>query len=224
MKVSIIVPVVNEAGNIRNLADMLQKLEGCGEIIFVDGGSTDNTLELIPSGCMTASSEKGRGKQMNIGAELASGDILLFLHCDSLLAGDALVNVQRAVEGGFAGGCFTMKFDRKHWLLSVIAHLSNLRARLFGIIFGDQGLFIRRDIFQAMGGFAEIPIMEDLEFSLRLRKAGKTKQLRDTIVTSARRFEKGGILRTILLMHKMKIMYWMGKSPEELYRIYKNVR
>jgi len=224
MKVSIIVPVLNEADNIYNLVDMLQRLEGDKEVIIVDGGSTDGTLQLIPDSFITVNSEKGRGRQLNKGAAAATGDIFLFLHCDSLLEADVLEKVQRVIESGCVGGCFTMKFDRKNWLLSIIAYLSNLRVKIFGIIFGDQGMFVKKDVFQSLGGFADIPIMEDLEFSGRLRKAGKVKQLKERIVTSARRFEKGGIIRTMLFMHKMKIMYWMGKSPEELYLLYKNVR
>jgi len=224
MKVSIIVPVLNEAGNICNLVDMLQKLEGDKEVIIVDGGSTDGTLQHIPDSFITVNSERGRGRQLNKGAAAATGDILLFLHCDSILEEDVLQKVQDVIKAGYVGGCFTMKFDRKNWMLSIIAYLSNLRVKITGVIFGDQGMFVRNDIFQSLGGFADIPIMEDMEFSGRLKKAGKIKQLNERIVTSARRFEKGGIIKTMLFMHKMKIMYWMGKSPEELYLLYKNVR
>ncbi|HYF84628.1 MAG TPA: TIGR04283 family arsenosugar biosynthesis glycosyltransferase [Clostridia bacterium] len=224
MKTSIIIPILNESKSICKLVEMLKELKGDKEVIFVDGGSKDGTQELIPSNYIAISSDIGRGIQMNKGAEHATGDVLLFLHCDSILERNALKSVQEAIASGFAAGCFTMKFDKKQWLLSIIAYLSNLRVKLFGIIFGDQGMFVRKDIFHSTGGFLYIPIMEDMEFSNRLRKAVKIKLLKNTIVTSARRFEKKGILRTILFMHRMKILYWLGKSPEELYQIYKDVR
>ena len=224
MKISIIIPVLNESNRILTLIEMLAEIEGDKEIIFADGGSEDDTLELIPSNCITVNSSRGRGQQMNKGAEHAAGDVLLFLHCDSILGKDAVRSIQTAIESGFSGGCFTMKFDKRQWLLSIIAYLSNLRVNLLGIIFGDQGMFIRKEIFQSLGGFPDIPIMEDIEFSNKLRKSGRIKQLKNIIVTAARRFEKKGTLRTILFMHKMKILYWMGRSPEELYLRYKSVR
>lgn len=224
MRISIIIPVLNESKNIDRMIEMLEQLDGDKELIFVDGGSTDATKELIPPAYMVVSTEPGRGRQLNKGAECATGDVMLFLHCDSILGSNGLRSIEEAAAAGYQAGCFSMSFDSKHWLLSIIAYLSNCRARLLGIIFGDQGMFVTKDLFQSLGGFSDIPIMEDLEFSGRLRKAAKLKQLKDTIVTSARRFERKGILRTILFMHKMKLLYWMRKSPEELYRIYRNVR
>ena len=224
MKISIIVPILNESKGIQKLTAMLEELEGEKEVIFVDGGSVDGTRELILPAYTVISSEPGRGKQMNKGAEHAGGDVLLFLHCDSVLEKGALKSVEEAMAAGCKSGCFTMKFDSNKWLLLLIAYLSNLRVRLAGIVFGDQGMFIRKDIFMGMGGFADIPIMEDLEFSGRLRRSIKPKQLENVIVTSARRFEKNGVMRTIFFMHKMKILYWMGKNPEDLNRIYRNVR
>lgn len=224
MKLSIIVPILNEVQNIPAITAMLKDINAAHEVIFVDGGSTDGTLVLLPKEFRLVHSPRGRGLQLNKGAAAAQGDVLLFLHCDSILSREAIDLIPKAIETGCMGGCFSLSFDKKGMLLGLIAYLSNLRVRLLRVMFGDQGIFIKRDVFEQLGGFPEIPIMEDLEFSLRLRKIGKVALIKDKIITSPRRFEKNGVLRTILFMHKMKLLYFLGVDPAELARIYKNVR
>jgi rSAM/selenodomain-associated transferase 2 len=224
LKTSIIIPILNEARGIGAAVDRLKSIKNVYEVIFVDGGSTDGTLEIIPKEFKIVDSPRGRGMQLNKGASTAHGDVLLFLHCDSILSKDAVQAISKAINQGFEGGCFSLQFDQSGALLALIARLSNLRVKLLRVMFGDQGIFIKREVFERLGGFPEIPIMEDLEFSLKLRKQCKIIQVKDKIITSARRFEKNGVLRTIMFMHKMKLLYFMGRSPEELYQIYKNVR
>lgn len=224
MKASIIVPILNESQSIGAAIDMIRNIKNIYEVIFVDGGSTDGTLDIIPKEIKIVHSPRGRGMQLNKGAAAARGDVLLFLHCDSWLNKDAITSITEVLEQGFAGGCFSLEFDKKGTLLGLIAFLSNLRVKLLSVMFGDQGIFIKRDVFEKLGGFPEIPIMEDLAFSLKLKQLYKITQVEGKITTSARRFEKNGVWRTIMFMHKMKLLYFLGRSPEELYRIYKNVR
>ena len=218
------IPVLNEEKTIQRTIKMLEELEGDREVVFVDGGSTDGTTRLIPAHYKQVKSPKGRALQMNAGAKYATGEILLFLHSDSLLGADSLHRIAECIKAGYDGGCFAMMFSTRGFMLNTISFLSNLRVRLLRVMFGDQCIFVKKDVFESLGGFPEIQLMEDLEFSLKLRRHGKIKQLRAKVITSARRFEKNGILRTMLLMHKLKILYFMGVSPEKLNRMYRNVR
>jgi rSAM/selenodomain-associated transferase 2 len=224
LKVSVIIPILNEIESIGEMMAMLKNIEDIHEIIFADGGSIDGTLDLITSEFKLVRSERGRGIQLNKGAEAASGDVLLFLHCDSVLSKDAIRYIDESLQQGYVGGCFSLAFNKKGFLLDLIAYLSNLRVKLLKVMFGDQGIFIKKEVFDQLGGFPEIPIMEDLEFSLKFKKSARIKQVEGKIITSARRFEKNGVLKTIMFMHKMKLLYFLGKRPEELYNLYKNVR
>lgn len=225
VKISIIIPVLNEAENISRLIEMLCGLRGEKEILFVDGGSDDGTATRIPAAYRVLKSQRGRGIQMNAGAQCASGEILLFLHGDTHLDRDALEQIiEKGISRDYAAGCFSLTFDREGFLLKMIAFLSNMRVKTTKIMFGDQGIFVKREIFEELGGFLDIPLMEDLEFSRRLKRRGRIIQLKTPITTSARRFERMGTLKTILLMHKLKILYFLGETPEKLQALYRNVR
>ena len=230
MTISVIIPTLNEEKSLpRTLACL--SASAFSEIIIVDGGSTDDTLGIAREFCAGTANARvitapqGRARQMNEGAKASQGDILLFLHADTQLPAQA----GRIVESSLAkrnavGGRFNVRFDNPSVWGRVISSLMNHRSRLTGIATGDQALFVRREVFELLGGFSEIPLMEDIEFSSRLQQAGRTVALRDTVVTSFRRWDTQGPLRTILLMWTLRFLYWAGVSPHRLARVYRLVR
>ncbi|MEY7999927.1 TIGR04283 family arsenosugar biosynthesis glycosyltransferase [Clostridium sp. Mt-5] len=224
--VSIIIPVLNEEKKLKNFLTILESIKGEKEIILVDGKSTDNTASIAGSKyTKVLFSERGRSKQMNKGAKYAEGNVLWFLHADSIVDPNSINYIEKAIEDKNIGGGFSLYFyDFNTLFMRYISKTSNIRAEKFGIYFGDQGLFIRKDIFEKLGGYADIDIMEDLELSLRLRKMGKMKLLRYGIGTSARRFKNSGPIRTHILMHKLRILYFLGVSPEKLNKMYREAR
>lgn len=173
--ISLIVPVLNEEKAIEALLAHLETLSGEKEIIVVDGGSADRTIEMIELAAERVSvaavieGPRGRGPQCDAGAARASGDTLLFVHADSRLEQDALARVERAVARGAAWGCFRLRFDDAHWAARAVAWASNLRARWRGVVFGDQGIFMTRELFGEVGGFPALPLMEDYQLSLNLK-------------------------------------------------------
>jgi len=223
--VSIIVPVLNEAKVIGLLLEHLLGLKGEHEIIVADGGSSDDTVAIASQYVKVISSERGRAKQMNAGAREAKGEVLLFLHADCRLPPKAIPAIEAALaDPAYVGGCFTLSLDEEGLIYKLIAWLARLRMRLTGRMTGDEGIFVRREIFERMGGFAEIALMEDWDFSGRLRTYGKVKQLPLKITASARRWKKWGIWRTFWLMQKLKLLYRLKVPPERLKRLYEDVR
>lgn len=222
MKISLILPVYNEIAAIDACLANLEALEGEAEILFADGGSTDGTVERL-AGRRVLRCPKGRARQMNLAARQARGDVLWFSHCDSLLPRDALAQIAEAVERGARFGCFHIGFDRPGLLMGCNAALSNLRSRLWRIAFGDQGIFMTREIFRQMGGFPDLPIMEDYELSRRMRRAGvPLRMLPGRIVTSGRRYRRP--LLTMWQMFYLRCLYRAGADIEEIARLYRDVR
>jgi len=168
---------------------------------------------------------RGRARQMNEGAKASGGEILLFLHADTQLPDDAKTMIDTTLaDHRMVGGRFDVRFDRPSTWGSIISRMMNWRSRLSGIATGDQALFVRRPIFEQMGGFADIPLMEDIDFSRRLKQKGATAALTATVTTSFRRWERHGPLRTLLLMWVLRFLYWIGVSPSHLIDWYKAVR
>lgn len=222
-KISIIVPVYNEAPAINKLIDNLEQFKDYCEIIFVDGGSDDGTDRIIEKKYkLFYSPKKGRSYQMNYGASLSKGNILLFLHADSLLPDDAPGQILKIIRRGYKVGCFKIKFDSKNILMKICGFMSNLRVRLRNIAFGDQGIFIIKSYFYKLGGFAEIPLMEDYQLSMDIKADRKKIALTKTkIETSERRFVKNGRLRTMIRMQRLQYMYRKGKDIDVIANLYK---
>jgi len=222
-RLTIIIPALNEA---RGIAATLQSLAGLRasghELIVVDGGSADGTADLVrPLVDRVLAAPAGRASQMNAGARIARGDVLLFLHADSLLPAGA----DRLVSDGLAAsgrdwGRFDLEIDGAHPLLRLVEAMMNWRSRLTGVCTGDQGLFVRRAAFEASGGFAAVELMEDIELCTRLRRISSPLVIRARILTSARRWEKHGVLRTIVLMWWLRLQYFAGVSPARLAKSY----
>lgn len=222
-RLSIIVPVLNEASGIAASLAALGPLRARGhEVIVVDGGSEDNTLALCAGRADTViDAPRGRARQMNAGATQAHGDVLLFLHADTTLPDQADACIARALMGGTQWGRFDVKIEGASAMFPLIAALMNLRSRWTGIATGDQAMFVRRELFQHVGGFPDQPLMEDVELSRRLRTNAKPSCLRECVLTSGRRWEHGGVWRTIVLMWQLRLRYWLGVSPEVLVRAYR---
>ncbi len=224
-KISVIIPVYNEEKIIKILEKQLEKLRDC-EIVLVDGGSSDNTVEILQKKYKVLKSKKGRAAQMNCGAKYSGGDILFFLHCDSIIPNNAVSEIRRVMKK-FRWGCFGIAFKSKKIIFNICKTASNIRANIGKIAFGDQGIFIDRDLFFEIGGFLEIPIMEDYQLSFDLKnrkdKMGMTKY---PIYTSHRRFKNTlkEQLTVMFLMNRMRKMYRDGVSPYKLSAIYKDVR
>lgn len=223
--ISIIVPVLNEEKSIESLLLDLLSLEGEKEVIVVDGGSSDKTVEKASRHTKVIHSPEGRANQMNEGAKFALGDILWFVHSDSKVNEKSLGFIEKAIQLGYSGGGFSLQFyDYNTLFMRYLAKTSNLRAKFLRLIFGDQGIFIKRNVFEDLGGYPDIELMEDWELSKKLYKTGKVKILDLSIGTSARRFESGGQLKTLLLMHKIKFLYMLGVPSSKLRQIYREAR
>jgi rSAM/selenodomain-associated transferase 2 len=222
---SIIVPVLDEAAGIEACLRALAPHRAAGaEVIVVDGGSRDGTVERArPLADRLLAGEPGRARQMNLGAAQAAGDTLLFLHADTTLPPRAPALIATALAGGTsAWGRFDVHIVGRSALLPMVAALMTLRSRLTGIATGDQAIFVRHSAFDAIGGFPEQPLMEDVEISRRLkRRFGRPACLRACVRTSGRRWDGRGPWRTIFLMWRLRFLYWRGTSPERLARLYR---
>jgi len=220
MKLSVVIPALNEAAQIGACLQALAPLRSRGhEVIVADGGSDDGTLALARALCdRVVAAPRGRASQMNAGARAASGDVLLFLHADTKLPRGADELIVSSLQA-HSWGRFDVEIDSGHSLLKVVACAMNLRSRLTGIATGDQAIFVRRDAF---GGFPEIALMEDIAFSKAMKRRGPPACLCARVATSGRRWERRGVLRTIVLMWRLRLMYFFGAHPEDLARLYRN--
>jgi rSAM/selenodomain-associated transferase 2 len=220
---SVIIPCLNEAENIAETLQALAPLRARGaEIVVVDGGSADNTTDIArPLADQVISAPRGRAVQMNAGAAQARGDLLLFLHADCRLpaAADGVIvdGLNRARK---TWGRFDVTLSGRHPLLRVVGAMMNLRSRATGVATGDQGIFVTRSLFEAAGRYPEIALMEDIALTKKLKSFGQPLALRHRIIASGRRWEKHGVLRTILLMWWLRFQYWLGADPNKLAERY----
>jgi rSAM/selenodomain-associated transferase 2 len=242
LTIAVIIPVLNEAKVIgRTLAHTASL--GFDDLVVVDGGSSDQTRSIVesfatplqtapfgappvpPASIRLLSASPGRARQLNAGAATGRCDVLLFLHADTHLPPDARHAVTEALsDRACIGGRFNVRFDSDRLSARIIETMMNLRSRLSGIATGDQVLFVRREVFERIGGFADIPLMEDIELTRRLKRTGHLAPLTECVVTSFRRWEQNGPLRTILLMWTLRFLYWIGVSPHRLQHFYAMVR
>jgi len=220
-RLTIVVPVLNEAAIIAAALAALAPLRARGaEIIVADGGSHDGTAQLAgPFADRVITVPRGRGAPMNAGAALGTGDALLFLHADTALPEDADRLIDAALARG-AWGRFDLRIAGRHPLLIVIARMINWRSRLTGIATGDQAIFVSREAFEAVGGFPDLPLMEDIAISRRLKRLCRPFCIATPAVTSGRRWEHNGVIRTILLMWRLRLSYYLGVEPALLAEFY----
>ena len=223
MKISVIVPTLNEESHIEKTLQSVMKQEGDYELYVVDGGSTDNTVTIAKKYACVISSKRGRAIQMNAGAKLCKGDILLFLHADTLLPDNGFREIRkRTRDETVAGGSFYIAFDAENFILRGVSFITRFNFRLFH--FGDQGIFVRRDVFQKLHGYKEIPLMEDYDFYKRLREQGKVILIRMPVISSARRFIKKGVIRQLLINKFVVLAYWAGVDIQTIKRFYDDMR
>ena len=222
MKLSIIIPTLEEAANIGATLAALASARAAGaEIIVVDGGSRDATRALAgPLADRVIEGPRGRAAQMNAGARAASGDAFLFLHADTLLPAAAYQAVEAALKSGRTWGRFDVAIAGSDPMLAVVALFMNARSRFTGVATGDQAVFVARAAFEAAGGFPDIPLMEDVALSKTLRRRSQPACLRERVVTSGRRWERRGTFRTIVLMWRLRLAYALGADPHRLARRY----
>jgi rSAM/selenodomain-associated transferase 2 len=222
VKLSIVLPVLDEAGRLETV--LTELIRGCpgADVVVADGGSRDGSVEIaarVP-GVRVVSSARGRARQMNRGAAATTGDVLLFLHADTRLPRGAAGAVEEALrDPGVAYGRFDIAFDNPRPVFRMIAGLMDLRSRLTGICTGDQGIFVRRADFERLGGYPEIPLMEDIALTRRLKRVGRLAPLALRVTTSARRWERNGVA-TIVLMWTLRLLYCCGVGPDRLHRWY----
>lgn len=224
---SVIIPTLRESGQIATTLRPLQQARRAGhEVILVDGQSRDGTCEIAePRVDRLLVCEKGRALQMNAGARLARGEILMFLHADTVVSPEAMAALlDEFPSSDRVWGWFDVRLSGRHPMLRVVEKLMNLRSRLSGITTGDHPIFVRRETFERVGGYPEIALMEDVALSRLLKREGRPLCLGQRVITSSRRWEERGIVRTILLMWRLRLAYALGADPDRLARSYYSFR
>jgi rSAM/selenodomain-associated transferase 2 len=223
MRISVVIPALNEA---LALPETLHALQGQAgewelEVVVVDGGSHDATQSIAhAAGLRVLTGACGRSAQMNQGAEAATGEVLLFLHADTVLPSKALQLIANTISEGFLWGHFDVQIQGVSPMLKIVALCMNMRSRLTGITTGDQAIFVTRGAFQSIGGFLHQPLMEDIELSRSLKRLMPPACLHARVTTSGRRWESRGVWRTVLLMWRLRLAYWSGVPVERLASLY----
>lgn len=215
--VSIIIPTLNEEASIKNLLLQFQPYREQGhEVIVVDGGSKDNTIAIAEEySDKVIQSQPGRAVQMNNGAIQSKGMVLWFLHADTVIPGNALNQIEQALINS-DWGRFDVRLSGSHLLFRVIEKMMNLRSCISGIATGDQGIFVKKENFDSVQGYSDIPLMEDIDFSKKLKSISSPVCIKEKLITSSRRWEENGILATVFLMWRLRFLYWLGVSADKL--------
>jgi len=222
--ISVIIPVYNEETTIGQLLRSLRYFKDL-DIVIVDGGSTDKTASIAKdAGVRFIKAEKGRASQMNKGAKYAERPILMFLHADTWPGAGSLRSIKEYIDKGFIGGCLTQEIDSTGFIYKIIQASGNIRARFFKIFYGDQAIFVKKDIFLKIGCFDEVEFFEDILLSRKLKRVGKTCVLSEKIYTSKRRWEKQGIVKTTLINWLMRCGFLLQIPAAGLKKIYKDIR
>jgi len=228
MRVSVIIPVLNERDCLPTTLAKLNGLDWVCEVIVVDGGSTDGTRDWLAQQryVRVLDTLRGKGSQLNVGAEVATGDTLLFLHADCSLPRDAGEQIEQALTAeGVSGGCFCVRFaEERPRSLRVVAAGINFRTIAARAATGEQAIFVRHEVFKRIGEFADWPLFEDVEFVKRIKRAGKFQVIRSPVTISARRHLRCGVLCTVSLVYALRLGYWAGVSPFTLSRWFDGVR
>jgi rSAM/selenodomain-associated transferase 2 len=227
VKLAVVVPMLNEERAIAATLDAIRRGAPQAEIVVVDGGSTDRSVALAQAlADRVIAGSRGRARQMNAGAAAAtSGDALVFVHADTIVPPEFARQIELALrDAAVAGGRFDLELDAPSWPYRIVETLISLRSRLMSSATGDQAIFVRRDVFARLGGFREIELCEDVDFARRLRRAGRIACLRATVMSSARRWQEHGLIRTILRMWTIKSLFLLGVSPRWLSRHYRDAR
>ncbi len=222
--ISVIIPALNEAKILDQSLSRLSPQLKDHELIIVDGGSTDETPLIAKRYGRVIAAERGRANQSNVGAAGARGDILLFLHADVWLDSGAIEGVEQAISSGYVGGAFKQRIDGDHPLYRLIERAANFRAKRVRIFYGDGGIFIRRAHFNQIGGFPDIPIMEEVGLSRKLCRCGEVTLVEPGIHISARRWQKNGIVRTTLINWLITLLYLLRVPPNYLAKLYRHIR
>ncbi len=218
---SLIIPTYNEAHGICQFLQALQVLRPQCELIVADGGSTDRTCELaLPLTDKVIHSPKGRAVQMNAGVAVSIGKVFVFVHADTFLPKNALQCIQTGIDSGAQWGRFDIQLVGEHFMLKVVSYMMNVRSRCTGIATGDQVIFVTRSLFEQLGGYPEIALMEDIAFSRQLNAITPPCCITEKVRSSARRWESFGVWRTIFLMWTIRLRYFMGEHPDVLAKLY----
>ena len=223
--ISVIVPIYNEAKALSKNTPFFEKLTHQAELIFVDGGSTDEGVQIAGRYGKILHSKKSRAIQMNRGAGAAQSDVLFFLHADSTISINTLNSIEEKINNyGFIGGCLRQRIEKTGIAYRFIENFGNIRAGITKVFYGDQGIFVRKDTFLKINGFPEVPIMEDVLFTKRLRRLGNTSVLSDKIFVSSRRWEKKGIARTVFLYSLINILFYLKFPLGKIKHLYDDLR
>lgn len=232
--ISVIVPLYNEGKVVFSLINHLKNLDGMGEAILVDASDHSDSIAAIEQLSKAELNNVtikfvrakgiGRGLQMNHGAELSQGNVLLFLHCDTRLPDDAMDLIDKTISVDHAWGRFDVALDANNLTIQIVEKMINLRSRFRTIATGDQAMFCKKSLFEKCGKFPEIPIMEDIAISKKFNQHTPPALINTAVTTSARRWNNSGVIRTVLLMWKLRFMYWIGVDSYRLAKLYGNVR
>jgi len=224
VSLAIVIPIYNEVKVLPEALKMLQRLN-VDELVFVDGGSTDGSQRVIEeAGFICLQSEAGRAKQMNLGSKNTISYIILYLHVDTSISSSNISSIKKSYASGYSSGRFNIKFTNESITYRIISFFINIRSRFTKVSTGDQGIFVTRKAYEQVGGIPDLKLMEDVAFTKALKSVGRVACLSDKLVTSSRRWENHGVIKTVWLMWKLRFLFWLGVDSSKLSKMYRNAR